>query len=70
MGIEEQIARLEVKAVKAEEAWRSERERFERIRAVCDTNAEAICRMDGVCAWHAGWVAGSGRIMAEVGEAF
>ena len=40
MGIEEQIARLEVKAVKAEEAWRSERERFERIRAVCDTNAE------------------------------
>ena len=46
MGIEEQIARLEVKAVKAEEAWRSERERFERIRAVCDTNAEAICRMN------------------------
>lgn len=46
MEIEEQIARLEVKAVKEEEAWRSEKERFERIRAVCDTNAEAICKMD------------------------
>ena len=36
MEIEEQIARLEVNAAKAEEAWQSEKERFERIRAVVD----------------------------------
>lgn len=66
MEIEEQIARLEVNAAKAEEAWQSEKERFERIRAVCDKNAEAICRMN--VHWMESVHEGTGKAQGEGGS--